>query len=571
MKKMITAIALVLALAPSAVYADTATDFLQEKRILVGDENGDLNLEDNLTRAEAITLAMRSLGFDDSKWYRSDIEKFSDMPLSHWAAGYVYKAVSENIIDGYDGKFMPYENLTAEQWCKILVELSGYSDLAYPDGYVQKALELGILNDDMPQSGEITRGTAAKMLYNALTAEGADILPTEEPVDTSPELPEPESEVRYESLSEGGGSGGGVTSSASVGGSVSGPVIAPMPEVPGFTTDQMPEPVAGQITAGEWNDNINYDYWQELMTDQELYGYVSKWSFNKNRFTVTVTDNGNPVRDALVSVSDTSDNVLWRAVTDRDGTAYVFIEPTDGQQQGYIITAQSGEDVYSEGYMPDPEVPFQIELAQNEPEDIVDVMFTIDTTGSMGDELQYIKSELKDVISKVDSNVRISCNYYRDYGDAYVVKPYDFTTEIDNVMDQITNQYAMGGGDYPEAVDEALYNAVSEHDWSPSARARLLFLVLDAPPHYDEDKVNSIKETVKTAAEKGIRIIPVASSGVDKETEMLLRSIALETAGRYVFLTDDSGIGLGHMEADVGDFEVEYLNEMILRIINEYM
>ena len=185
--------------------------------------------------------------------------------------------------------------------------------------------------------------------------------------------------------------------------------------------------------------------------------------------------------------------------------------------------------------------------------------------------MQYIKSELKDVISKVDSNVRISCNYYRDYGDAYVVKPYDFTTEIDNVMDQITNQYAMGGGDYPEAVDEALYNAVSEHDWSPSARARLLFLVLDAPPHYDEDKVNSIKETVKTAAEKGIRIIPVASSGVDKETEMLLRSIALETAGRYVFLTDDSGIGLGHIEADVGDFEVEYLNEMILRIINEYM
>lgn len=234
MKKMITAIALVLALAPSAVYADTATDFLQEKRILVGDENGDLNLEDNLTRAEAITLAMRSLGFDDSKWYRSDIEKFSDMPLSHWAAGYVYKAVSENIIDGYDGKFMPYENLTAEQWCKILVELSGYSDLSYPDGYVQKALELGILTDDMPRSGEITRGTAAEMLYNALTAEGADILPTEEPVDTSPELPEPG--TIYDASSEGGG---GVTSSAGAGGSVSGPVIVPMPEVPGFATDQL--------------------------------------------------------------------------------------------------------------------------------------------------------------------------------------------------------------------------------------------------------------------------------------------------------------------------------------------
>jgi hypothetical protein len=65
-------------------------------------------------------------------------------------------------------------------------------------------------------------------------------------------------------------------------------------------------------------------------------------------------------------------------------------------------------------------------------------------------------------------------------------------------------------------------------------------------------------------------MIPVASSGIDKYTEYLLRNEAMMTGGTYVFLTNDSGIGGDHLEATVGETVVEYLNRLLVRLINEY-
>lgn len=83
-----------------------------------------------------------------------------------------------------------------------------------------------------------------------------------------------------------------------------------------------------------------------------------------------------------------------------------------------------------------------------------------------------------------------------------------------------------------------------------------------------------IDETVKhvgEAAEKGIRIVPVAASGVDKSCEYLLRSMALKTGGTYTFLTNDSGIGYDHIEPTIGSYDVEKLNDMMVRIVGEYL
>jgi hypothetical protein len=119
----------------------------------------------------------------------------------------------------------------------------------------------------------------------------------------------------------------------------------------------------------------------------------------------------------------------------------------------------------------------------------------------MGDELRYIQVELKDVIKRIDTDVRISCNYYRDEGDEYVVRDFPFTTNVDTVVQQLSAQRAFGGGDYEEAVDTALLNAVMEHDWSPSAKERLLFLVLDAPPHQENE---AVLENLSSALIKGL-------------------------------------------------------------------
>lgn len=167
--------------------------------------------------------------------------------------------------------------------------------------------------------------------------------------------------------------------------------------------------------------------------------------------------------------------------------------------------------------------------------------------------------------------LRVSSNYYRDRSDDYVVLPFDFTADVDQVVRQLADQSAHGGGDYPEAEEKALDNAINDHKWSKEARARLLFLVLDAPPHKDAQVLDELHDAIRKAANQGIRIIPVALSGVNQDTEYVLRAMSIVTGGKYVFLTDHSGVGNEHLEPTVGEYEIEYLNDLLVDLVNEYV
>jgi hypothetical protein len=161
--------------------------------------------------------------------------------------------------------------------------------------------------------------------------------------------------------------------------------------------------------------------------------------------------------------------------------------------------------------------------------------------------------------------------FYRDTEDEYVTRISNFSTDINQTIDFINDQQANGGGDFPEAVHTALKKAVNDLQWSTNATSRIIFLVLDAPPHYESQIVSEIHNQISLAAGKGIKVIPVTASGIDKETEFLMRYMAIATNGTYVFITNDSGIGGEHLEATVGEYEVELLNNLIERLINKYL
>jgi hypothetical protein len=134
----------------------------------------------------------------------------------------------------------------------------------------------------------------------------------------------------------------------------------------------------------------------------------------------------------------------------------------------------------------------------------------------------------------------------------------------------IDKQYASGGGDYPEAVPEALMAALNSSGWNENARARIAFLVLDAPCHEDAKTLSLLHEQVLNAAALGVRIVPVVCSGLGESGEYLLRSIALATNGTSFFLTDDSGIGHSHLKPTTDSLKVEHLNDMLVRTIVEF-
>jgi len=334
-------------------------------------------------------------------------------------------------------------------------------------------------------------------------------------------------------------------------------------------------PLSGQLTAAELHDNENYLDWVALFDEQsdgEFAEYIEVYDLvTIYRIKVNVFSGEEPVKDAKVEL-------LWdgakifTARTDNAGTAYLFMPVL--MSDAMIIKVTSGQNI--------KEVPYTYSRSNDtvdinmdgsiERSDILEIMFVIDTTGSMSDELEYLKSEIKDVIESVatensDAVIRIALLFYRDVGDDYVTRYFDFTTDINEVCDNISDQSAEGGGDYPEAVHSALDEAMLKN-WSDNA-TRLLIHVLDAPPH--SENIESFSGCLRTAAGLGIRMIPVASSGINSDTEYLLRSEAVITGGTYVFLTDDSGIGNGHLEPETEeDYTVEYLNALLIRLINEY-
>ncbi|CAN0593934.1 unnamed protein product, partial [Ectocarpus sp. 12 AP-2014] len=205
----------------------------------------------------------------------------------------------------------------------------------------------------------------------------------------------------------------------------------------------------------------------------------------------------------------------------------------------------------------------------------VELAFVVDATGSMSDELEFLKQDLLSVISKVEQqapslDILTSSVFYRDTEDDYLVKHSGFSMNTATTLDFIKAQSADGGGDFPEAVHTALNTALGELQWSSTARTRIAFLLLDAPPHNNSNVIGELQEAILTAAKRGIKIIPITASGIDKETEYLMRSFAIATNGTYVFITNDSGIGNDHLEASVGEYQVEKLNDLMVRLITKY-
>jgi hypothetical protein len=199
----------------------------------------------------------------------------------------------------------------------------------------------------------------------------------------------------------------------------------------------------------------------------------------------------------------------------------------------------------------------------------LDLMLVVDTTGSMGDEIRYLQSELRSIIASItakhrDLDIRVGFVFYRDLGDDYVTRTIGFDRDIGRVQDALARQDANGGGDYPEAMDQAMIRAVGQ-DWRPDA-VKSLLLVADAPPH--DPLFGRTWQAAEAARARRIHITPVAASGVADKAEYAMRAMAAATQSRYLFLTDDSGVGNSHAPPAIDCYLVTRLDALVRRVID---
>ena len=355
----------------------------------------------------------------------------------------------------------------------------------------------------------------------------------------------------------------------------------PVPDVDIIEEPAIEEPAAapGMLTAGEWRDHDNWGFFTNLVNN----GVISFPSFGidpTHRISVQVRDTADAaVVNARAELLDDSGAVLWQSVTGKDGVAYVFesqenegvqvrVTAADGTQEVVEVAAGrtdgQGGEVTVTGRSADVVIDAQSVLYED-----TQVMFIVDTTGSMWDEMLYLQSDFASIAEELDDpRTTYAVTFYKDEGDTYVTRREDgITTDTKDIRRQLNAESADGGGDEPEAVAQALSESFETEDWSDES-VKIAFLIYDAPPHTGTEE--TLQEAIRTASEKGIHLVPVVSSNGSRETELFGRAAAICTNGSYVFLTDDSGIGGSHLEPIIGDYEVEKLHDIIVRIIKEY-
>ena len=338
---------------------------------------------------------------------------------------------------------------------------------------------------------------------------------------------------------------------------------------------------SGALTAGEINDFSKWKMWQDI-AGSELSAFENGWKIApKGRYTLELrSQSGLPLADAIVELVINRTKVIFTARTDNTGKAELWYTTTNeavvrgGVSMKINYRGKKEELKNAKGF--DEGVNHLMMTVECSEMNNVDIAFVVDATGSMGDELSYLKQEMNDIIFKSKQissslNFHFANVFYRDEGkEEYVTRTMDFSRILSESVQFINNQRAGGGGDYEEAVEVALDSAINNLSWSEEARTRIIFLILDAPPHNTEINQTKLNQLMRKAAEKGIRIVPVGASGINKSTEYLMRAMAITTNGTYTFLTDHSGIGNGHIEPSTDTYDVETFNDILVRIVKSY-
>jgi hypothetical protein len=353
------------------------------------------------------------------------------------------------------------------------------------------------------------------------------------------------------------------------------PILEPddrIPEArvaPGFHRPR-PQPQSGLLTAGDHDDLLNPELYASYATRFFRHSNLRDLPRLDTRrvLTVAVQDGaGRPVPFARVTLTCADGNSLSLA-TVADGTA-TFFPGLDRLGRSVRLSVAGGGvrnvDLAGAGAQRQ-----SVTLRSGAmPVRKFDLMLTIDTTGSMGDEIAYLKSELRAILADLRRthpglDIRLGLVAYRDLGDVYVTRTYPFTSDLDSMQANLRAQYADGGGDYPEAMDLALARSVQQ-DWRPDA-VKSLLLVADAPPH--DENIGKAWRAGEAARARRIQIVPVAASGVGDTAEYVMRAMAAATQSRYIFLTDDSGIGNPHAPPAVDCYLVTRLDRLVRRVLD---
>ncbi|HEY3229445.1 MAG TPA: vWA domain-containing protein [Roseiflexaceae bacterium] len=362
------------------------------------------------------------------------------------------------------------------------------------------------------------------------------------------------------------------------------PAIAP-PAIGIATPVVPPERINNQqqgtpLKAGEVDDNADFATYLDYLRS---YGGPPAHEVDvSERYILTVVnDRQQPVLDARVRLFDGQQQVF-------EGRTYaggktIFFPRTlklSGNVTSLRVQVDKGnsavEGTLSRGQ--DGAQTFVLRGAEALPQTPrLDVLFLLDSTGSMGDEIGQIQNTIASIADRIDRieprpELRFGLVAYRDRGDEYVTRVYDFTPDVGTFQQLLASVRADGGGDTPESLNEGLHEAIQGVHWADDA-VRLSFLVADAPPHLDYDQDYDYLQEARRAVAEGVKVYTIGASNSDDEAEYVFRQLAQQTLAHFIFLTYQPGQNAGTPgdttthHVDPAAFTVERLDDLVVQVV----
>jgi hypothetical protein len=333
------------------------------------------------------------------------------------------------------------------------------------------------------------------------------------------------------------------------------------------------------LKAGDVDDNADFTQYLDYLRSYN--GPPARAADVGERYIMTVVDDQQrPVLDARVRLFDGQQQVFEgrtyaggktiffpRAINIPDTNSLrVQVEKGNSTAEAQLSRGQDGDQT------------FVLRGAEALPASLrLDVLFLLDATGSMGDEITQIQNTLASIAARIDGieprpELRFGLVAYRDRGDEYVTRVYDFTPDVALFQQLLASVRADGGGDTPESLNEGLHRALQDVHWAEDA-VRLAFLVADAPPHLDYQQDYDYIQEARQAVAKGVKIYTIAASNTDDQAEYVFRQLSQQTLAHFIFLTYQPGQEAGapgdttthHVDPEA--FTVERLDDLVVQVV----
>lgn len=344
------------------------------------------------------------------------------------------------------------------------------------------------------------------------------------------------------------------------------------------------EPSESGLKAGYSDDNKQFNYFINFL-EKYKNQVESYYPINvKERIIIKVIDdNKKPINNAIVSIYNTENKKIEEGKTLSDGSYMFFPSEYDNKYKEFKVRIdyqnQKKEITISREGKRINEVVI-IDKRETSSEIPLDIVFVLDTTGSMGEEIERLKTTIEIINLNITSfkpkpRVRFGMVLYKDRGDEYVTRIIPLTESLDEFKKELDMVTAEGGGDTPEDLQEALKDLINSMKWNNKG-IKLGFIITDAPPHLDyKDQKYTYVNAVKDAKKMGIKIFSVGTGGLDITGEYILRQISQYTLGKYIFLTygerkESEGGVQGAVSHHTGEnFTTDKLESIIIGLVKE--